>query len=333
MKILLTGAFGNIGTSAIEALAGANHRVRCFDLKTRANEQAAEKFRGRIDVMWGDVRRPDDLAAAVLDQDVVAHVAFIIPRLSVTGVQSEDRPDWARSINVDGTRSLLEVMAAMPSPPRLIFTSSLHVYGRTQDKPAPRTVADLVQPIEHYARHKVECEQMIQSSGLDWVILRLAAALPIRLILDPGMFDVPLNNRIEYVHSRDVGLAITHAAGCDAALRKILLIGGGPRCQFIYRDLLARVLSATGVGMLPPAAFTTIPFSVDWLDTAESQSLLRYQQRTLDDYIFDTRQALGYRLPLIKLFRPLVRHALLQKSPCYRQSHTTGRIHARPRHS
>ena len=37
----------------------------------------------------------DDVALAVAGQDVVIYLAFVIPRLSVTGVNSEDRPDWA----------------------------------------------------------------------------------------------------------------------------------------------------------------------------------------------------------------------------------------------
>ena len=171
------------------------------------------------------------------------------------------------------------------------------------------------QPIEHYAHHKVECEQMIMASDLDWIILRLGAALPVRLILDSGMFEVPLDNRIEYVHTRDVGLAIANAIDCTPASRKILLIGGGSRCQYCYSDLVKRVLDATGVDMLPAEAFTTTPFSVDWLDTSESQFLLHYQQRTLDDYLQDTRKALGYKLQWIKMFQPLVRQLLLKQSP------------------
>lgn len=40
---------------------------------------------------------------------------------------------------------------------------------------------------------------------------------PIRLIVDPGVFDVPLNNRIEYVHGRDVDLlAMTNTLSSEA---------------------------------------------------------------------------------------------------------------------
>jgi nucleoside-diphosphate-sugar epimerase len=317
MKVLLTGAFGNVGRSTLEELIRQGHTVRCFDVKTRANEKAAHKFRGRAEVLWGDLRRPEDVAAAVRDQDVVIHLAFIIPKLSATGFECEDHPDWAWEINVGGTRNLIEAMEALPRPPRLLFASSYHIYGRTHDQPPPRTVSDPVEPIEHYAHHKVECEQMIRSSGLAWAIFRLAATLPIAMKLDAGMFDIPLYNRMEYVHTRDVGLAFANAVSSPEVWGKTLLIGGGPRCQYRYGEIAQQVLDGLGVGMLPEEAFTTTPFATDWIDTAESQRLLRYQRHTLDDYVQDMKTLLGYKRHLIHACRPLVRYVLLKQSPYY----------------
>ena len=275
MNVLLTGAFGNVGKSALEELLRQGHTVRCFDLKTKANERAARQFRGRIELVWGDLRCPEDVAVAVRDQDVVVHLAFIIPKMSATGIESEARPDWAREINVGGTRNLLDAMQALPRPPKLIFASSYHVFGRTQDQPPPRTVLDPVRPIEHYAHHKVACEHMVRASGLDWVIFRLAATLPLAIQLDPGMFDVPLENRMEFVYTRDVGLAIANGVGSEDVWGRVLLIGGGARCQYTYREIVRRILEAMGVGMLPEQAFGSVPFCTDWLDTSESHRLLR----------------------------------------------------------
>lgn len=317
MNILLTGAFGNIGTSTLEELVKQGHTVRCFDLKTRANERTARRFRGQVEVMWGDLRRPEDVAAAVRDQGIVVHLAFIIPKMSATGVESEDRPDWAREINVGGTRNLLNAMKALPNPPGIIFSSSYHTYGRTQDQPPPRTVSDPLCPIEHYSHHKVECEQMVKASGLDWAILRLSATLPLAIKLDPGMFDVPLDNRMEYTHTRDVGLAIANATSSEEAWGRILLIGGGKRCQYYYREIVQRILDATEVGMLPEAAFGSTPFPTDWVDTTESQRLLNYQRRDLGHYVEEMVALLGYRRHLIRLFRPIVRRWLLRKSPYF----------------
>ncbi len=317
MKILLTGAFGNIGSRLLRLLLQRGHTLRGFDMPTPANLKAARGLAGDLALAWGDLRQPADVQAAVQGQEAIIHLAFIIPHISITGVDSEAQPDWARAVNVDGTRALLAAAQAEPRPPRLVFASSLHVFGRTQDQPPPRTAADPVRPVEHYAHHKVECEALVRASGLPWSILRLPATLPVRPILDPGLFAVPLGNRIEFAHVDDVALALANAVESDAVWGRLLLIGGGPRCQFYYGDLVRRVLKAVGVGMLPAEAFALTPYSTDWLDTAESERLLHYQRRTLDDYLRDLRAALGRRRWLIGLFRPFIRRWLLGRSPYF----------------
>jgi UDP-glucose 4-epimerase len=320
MRILLTGAFGNVGSNALETLLDRGHEVRCFDVPTRGNKKVARRFKGRIEVFWGDLRNPEDVAAAVAGQDAVIHLAFVIPTLSATGVGSEEDPGLARAINVGGTRNLLAAMKSQPRPPRILFSSSLHIYGRTQDQEPPRRVDDPPQPIEHYAQHKVECEQLIRESNLTWSIFRLAAALPLRLVLDPGMFDVPLDNRIEFVYSKDVGLAIANALENDQAWNRVWHIGGGPACQLQQRQIVAGVLESVGIGMLPEKAFTTVPFPTDWLDTQESNQVLRFQEHTFADYTADVRRLLGPRRALIRLLRPAIRSWLLSNSPTMRRS-------------
>ncbi|HJW89597.1 MAG TPA: NAD(P)-dependent oxidoreductase [Anaerolineales bacterium] len=317
MQILLTGAFGNLGVSTLEELLNRGHQVRAFDIMTRTNLHSARRYQDRLEVCWGDLRDPASLFAAVQDQQAVIHLGYVIPRLSATGVNSEDRPEWAREINVGGTRNLLDAMLAQPEPPRLIFGSSLHVFGRTQADLPPRRVSDPLQPVEHYAQHKVETERMIRNSRLVWSIFRFGAALPIRLILDPGMFEVPLDNRIEFVHSRDVALAIANALEGADVWGKTLLIGGGKPCQLTYREMMESVLGVAGLGKFPDQAFTSVPYSTDWLDTAESQRLLNYQTRTLADYLKEMKARLSYRRGLVLILRPFIRRWLLRRSPYY----------------
>ncbi len=325
MRVLVTGAFGNVGRSALAELVQRGHHVRCFDLPTGANVRVARRLcrragrmPGEVEVCWGDLCRPGDLVGAVRGQDVVVHLAFIIPKLSATGFESESRPDWAREINVGGTRNLVHAIQAAPRPPSLLFASSYHIYGRTQDQAPPRTLADSLDPIEHYAHHKVECEKIVRNSGLRWAIFRLAATLPLAIKLDPGMFDIPLRNRMEFVHTRDVGRAIANALECPDVWRRTLLIGGGPRCQYLYSEITAAVLEGLGVGTLPEAAFGGPPFPTDWLDTGKSQELLHFQQRDLGDYVRDMQRLLGWKRFWIRVFRPLVRLWLLRLSPHWR---------------
>lgn len=320
MNVLLTGAFGNVGTSTLEELIRHGHHVRCFHLKTKANKRTAKRFEGTMEVVWGDLRQPEVVADAVRGQDVVVHLGFIIPKMSATGVESEKRPDWARQINIGGTRHLVNAIERLPMPPKLIFSSSYHVFGQTQSQPPPRTLSDPVRPIEHYSRHKVACERMIELCESECAIFRLAATLPLAIQLDPGMFDVPLSNRMEFVHTRDVGTAIANAVVSDEIWGKTLLIGGGSRCQYIYREIVEGILDAMGVGMLPEEAFGSTPFPTDWVDSTESQRLLDYQERDLEDYIAEMVDLLGFKRRLIRCSRPLVRCWLLMKSPYYRRA-------------
>ncbi|TEU01906.1 MAG: NAD(P)-dependent oxidoreductase [Dehalococcoidia bacterium] len=315
MKVLLTGALGNIGRNATKKLIEQGHQVRCFDLKTRANEKVAQRIEGQIEVVWGDVRSPDDLAAAVQGQDVIIHLAFIMPPAS------EDRPQWAREINVAGTENLLQAMKTVLPPPKIIFSSTFSVFGDTQSQPPPRTVSDPVKPVDNYTRHKVECERLVQESGLDWAIFRFAVVPPMSLggVEElPKMFDFPLDMRIEFVHPRDAGLALANAVGSKKVWGKTLLIGGGPSGQLYYRDFMGRMMNAMGIGMLPERAFGSKAAMSDWLDTSESQSLLNYQQHTFEDFVQEIASLLGYKRYLVPLFRPLIRRWVLQKSPYFR---------------
>ncbi|MGC9075626.1 MAG: SDR family NAD(P)-dependent oxidoreductase, partial [Candidatus Bipolaricaulaceae bacterium] len=150
----------------------------------------------------------------------------------------------------------------------------------------------------------------------------LGAALPVTLILDPGMFDLPLWNRIEFVHTRDVGLAIARGISSCEIWGKTLNVGGGKSCQLYYRDVVQGVLQALGIGMLPEEAFLDRDFSTDWLDTEESQRILGFQTRTFEDYIQDMLKVVGWRRFVIKAFRPLVRSFLLSRSLPYRRAHS-----------
>ncbi len=118
MKVLLTGALGNIGLSTLEALLDEGHDVVAFDLESRRARKLASRFDGRVRVVWGDITDPESICAALDGVDAVVHLAAIIPP------STERAPDLARRVNVDATRSLIEQMEASPTANRLVFASS-----------------------------------------------------------------------------------------------------------------------------------------------------------------------------------------------------------------
>jgi nucleoside-diphosphate-sugar epimerase len=315
--VVVTGAFGNVGASTVGALVSRGHHVVALDLPTLPHRAAAVRLRGRgVETVWGDVTDSTAMAAVVDRADAVVHLAALIPP------HSDRRPELARRVNVEGTRIVAEAVARAPRRPRLVHASSLSVYGRTQHLPAPRLVTDSVDPVDPYGRTKAAAEEIVRGSGTDWVILRFAAVLPLRLplLIDPLMFEVPLTDRVEFVHTRDVGFAAARACELPELTGMTLHVGGGPGCQLRQREILGRSLSLLGVGTLPEAAFSTTPFHCDWLDTRESQQLLGFQQRSFADYLVDLHRRYRWRRPVVWAVAPLIRWAMLRGSPYWQAS-------------
>lgn len=323
MHILVTGAFGNIGSHATLALLRRGHRVRAL---THQNDTADRRLASRWrragfepEIVRGDVRDRAAMEAAVKGVDCVVHLAYLIPPPAL------EQPELAESINVGGTRTLIEAIRAVAPGARLLFASTLDVYGHTQHLPPPRRVGDPVAATDVYSAHKIECEAMVQGSGLSWAILRFADVPPIAVRgPQPMMFRLPLATRLELIHPDDAGAAVAGAVETEAAWGRILNVGGGPRCQVTYREYLGAFLDAMGIGRLPDEAFGTEPYCTDWLDTTESQALLQYQTRTLDDVVRETAALLGVRRSLARLFRPIVRAMILRMSPHWRAHRASG---------
>ncbi len=313
-RVLVTGAFGNIGQHAVRELGASGHAVRAlrFGARRRSAEERAlaRGFGPRVEVIDGDVRDRAAMDAAVRDVDVIVHLAFLIPPIAL------ERPALAQSINVEGTRTVLAAARAASRPPRFLFASTLDVYGDTQHLPPPRRVGDPVQASDAYSGHKIACERLVQESGLPFTILRFADVPPIAVRAPhPIMFRLPLANRIEMIHPADAGLAVARAVSHPEVLGRTFNVGGGARCQLLYRDYLGAFLDAMGIGRLPDEAFSTEPYCTDWLDTEESERLLRYQRHGFEDVVRETAALLGWRAPLARALRPLVRAGVLRLSP------------------
>jgi nucleoside-diphosphate-sugar epimerase len=325
MKVLLTGALGNVGLYTVDALLEEGHDVVAFDLRSPRARRFASRLDPRVQVTWGDITEPASLGAALESVDAVVHLAAIIPP------NVDKAPDLARRVNIDATRSLIEQMEASPTARRLVFASSQGVFGDVQDREPPLRLETPVSPTDEYGRHKVACEQAIQQSCLQWTILRLGVAVPTRLIGAPhdarSGFEISADARIEFIHPADAGTAFARAVACEEAIGKILYIGGGEKCQMIHDEFYNDLMGGIGIGPIPAEAFvrTESPrFPGDWLDTEESQRLLQYQTRGLGELKADLRRDLGVLAPLIRLLRPAVTWFLTRSSRYLEENRRAG---------
>jgi UDP-glucose 4-epimerase len=313
MKVLLTGATGNVGSHTLPELLRQGHEVRCLTRLSTGNRRWAQAQPPGVEVRWGDVTDADAVLRAAAGTDVVVHLAGVIPPAA------DEKPELARQSNVDGTANVVAACRAQPVPPSLLFSSTFDVHGHTLHRPPPRRVDDPLEATDPYTEQKIEAERLVRGSGLRWCILRLVD-VPILGVRDPHpiMFEIALNNRIETLHADDAGLAIANALRTPAVWGRVLFVGGGPSCQLTYREYLTRLLAAMGIDPLPEEAFSDKVYATDWVDTEESQRLLRYQRHTFDDIAEAVAAGLGWKRRLVPVAKPLARAAILRLSPYYR---------------
>lgn len=317
MKILVTGAFGNVGLSTLKELIERNHEVRVIEIKSKRNKRIAKKFRDKIEVIWGDLRNSIDVERALEAQDLVIHLAAIIPPLA------DDFPELAEAVNVGGTANIVNAIKNQQSAPKLIFTSSIAVYGDRIMNP----MINLNDPLnpssgDFYALTKILAEKVIRESGINFSIFRLTYITSVeKLDMDPLMFHMPLDTCIEICDSKDVALALSNAIECNQIWGETFHIAGGVRCRTTYREYINRMMEIFGLGkgFLPEQAFAKKDFHCGYMDTKKSQYLLNYQIHTLDDYFNEVKEKVGSKKHFMKIFKNAIKVLLLKSSEPYRK--------------
>ena len=151
MKILITGAGGQIGHDLIGALIAAGHDVVSTDLAPRAPSHAHA---------GGDWQRLDVTdAAAVQHMFTEARPELVFHLAAILSASGEANPRLAYDVNQTGTWNVLEA-ARRAKVGRLIFTSSIAVFGPPPSGPLPDPSPDDValHPTTMYGITKVSGE-------------------------------------------------------------------------------------------------------------------------------------------------------------------------------
>jgi D-erythronate 2-dehydrogenase len=184
LKILIVGAAGMIGRKLTERLL-ADGRLGRRDIAglVLADVVMPPKPSSSIPVttITGDLSEPGAGAALVGKRpDLVFHLAAI-----VSG-EAEVDFDKGYRINLDGTRLLFEALrkAEQPYRPRLVFTSSIAVFGA----PFPERIGDdfLTAPLTSYGTQKAVCELLLSDYTRRGVFDGIGIRLP-TICVRPGL--------------------------------------------------------------------------------------------------------------------------------------------------
>jgi nucleoside-diphosphate-sugar epimerase len=247
---------------------------------------------------------------------------------------SDAHPDLCKAVNVGGTANLIGALQASTNKAALVLVSSGSVIGPTQKRIPPIRPDDPLSPMDAYSKSKIEAEALVTASGLRYCILRLAAVLPtvlnysslfamIRLV-----FDMPLDARCELVLDLDVAYALVSAAedllgsGEIAGKRGFIAGGKAQGCQMRTRDLVDALFRPIGLRIPDESLFSPEldSYYLDWYDTEETQSILRYQRHSVEQWQAIIMKRIRYVRPFLALFKATIVKWIEKQSPLYRTS-------------
>ena len=281
--ILITGGAGSVGRSLVACCRADGYAVRIFDLPV-CDFTGLEGEAG-IEVVKGDITKPDHVEAAVQGVSAVLHLAALLPPAS----EADRTRTFA--VNVDGTANIINAMQAAAGDAVLVFSSSVSTYGDTTAESPPLGVEHPQTALDLYAESKIVSERLVRESALPAVVLRIAGiAVPV-LQEPPEVWPFTAEQRLEMVQRDDVVTALYKALMTPEARGKTLNVAGGPTWQTTGHQYVADLYDIIGVPM-EMAAFRgqDEPGWVDWYDTELSQQLLGYQDHSYASYL-DTLRA------------------------------------------
>lgn len=233
-KILVTGGTGFVGSYVVPRLREAGHTIR---LIVRDPTRLPAHAQGGVEVVEGDVSRPDTLAPAVAGVDAVVHLVAIIRE---RGGATFER------INYQGTVNIVD--AALAAGVRRFVQMSANGARPASEYP--------------YFDTKFRAQQYVVESGLDYTIMQpsvifgrgdgfitaLADLVRKPLLVAPApLLPVAGDGRAPFqpVWAGDVASAFAAALEDPATIGRVLQLGGPERLT--YDELLDTVMTQLGL--------------------------------------------------------------------------------------
>ncbi|MCE9671099.1 NAD(P)-dependent oxidoreductase [Myxococcus stipitatus] len=276
MRILLTGGTGFIGKRLARRIVERGDTLTVL-VRGSSRRESLAALGARFAV--GDLTTGEGLAEAVRDVDCVIHLA---------GVTKAREPSGYFEGNAHGTRRLVEAMAALPHPPRLVHCSSLAAAGPSTPE-RPRREEDPPAPVSTYGRSKLGGEEAVRefADRVPSVIVRPPIVYGpgdtefIPSILPMARLGVALKSgfgpkRYSLIHVDDLNTALLAAAAQGPTLDKadpargVYTVSDGK--EYAWEDVCTALAEALGRGR---PTVVPVPNTVSYVVGLGSEAVAR----------------------------------------------------------
>ena len=244
MKLAVTGGTGFVGRRLIQLAVQRGHEVRA--LTRRPQEQQKN-----VEWIGGSLEDRDALERLVTASDAIIHVAGVINAPDAAGFEAG---------NVTGTLAMLAAATAAGTQ-RFIHVSSL----------AAREPG-----LSQYGASKARSEDLVRSSGLNWVMVRPPAVygpgdketLELFKMAKAGVILLPPKGRLSLIHVDDLAGLLLTLAESRQPKKEVLEPDDGRPGGWTHREFasaLGRAVGRRAVALATPRPLLRIGAALDRL--------------------------------------------------------------------
>jgi len=252
MKLAVTGGTGFVGSHFLELALAAGHDVKALTRRPQEPRQGLRWVEGSLD-------KPESLRELVKDADAVIHIAGVLnPR---------DPADFERG-NVQGTLGMLAAATAGGA------TRFVHVSSLAAREPK----------LSNYGASKSRAEELVQRSGLDWVMVRPPAVygpgdretLELFRMAKLGLMLLPPNGRVSVIHVDDLARLLLRLAEAAEIARVVFEPDDGRTGGWTHKQLAKAIGQAVGrrnLSLSMPSTMLKLSAAIDQLVRRERAKL------------------------------------------------------------
>lgn len=206
--VFLTGATGTMGGAGLQELLRYpdQYKVRVLARPSQKNKAKLVAYTDKIEVVWGDLTKYEDVLKGVTGSDVVLHVGGMV------SPQADYRPTQTRKTNLTAAKNIRDAVLAQPfdKQPKVVYIGSVAQMGDRREPLHWGRTGDpiCVSAYDHYGITKAIAERIITNSPIKrWVSLRQSGILYPAILknYDPIMFHVPIRGVLEWATVEDSG--------------------------------------------------------------------------------------------------------------------------------
>ena len=222
MRLAVTGGTGFVGSHLIDAAAAAGHSIAAL---TRREQPERES----VDWIGGDLDDRNALRQLVDGADAIVHVAGVIT--------ARDKAAFDKG-NVEGTLTMLAAATA----------------GGVQRFVHVSTLAAREPKLSLYGASKAKAEELVQSSGLDWAIVRPPAVygpgdketLELFRMAKLGIMLMPPRGHLSLIHVQDLAQLLLALCAPAAPARLAIEADDGKKGGWTHREFARALGRAVG---------------------------------------------------------------------------------------